>query len=121
MDRYVIDGVILGEYPDNMDIVAQNEQTELLKAIDRALYEQFDIAVEQGNSEFELVLNGGELSCLLSIVGNELHYTATRTDTQKQEHYVFMVDLGEVDDSILADDITEARLVSLWAVAGYRF
>lgn len=121
MDRYTIDGVMLGEYPDNMDTVVQDEQMELLKAIDRALYEQFDIAIEQGSSEFELVLNGGELRCLLSIVGSELCYTAIRTDNQKQEHYVFMADLDDVDDSILSDDITEARLVSLWAVAGHPF
>jgi len=35
-----------------------------------------------------------------------------------------MVDISDVDgiyDSILVDDVTQARLVSFWAMAGHKF
>ena len=61
------------------------------------------------------------MECAYTVREGQLHYTATRTDNQKQEHYQFMVDVDEIYDSILSDDITQARLVTAWLVAGWYF
>lgn len=119
MERYTIDGVILGEYK-NQDEAA--EQLELLESIDAAFCEQFDEALQNNGTEFQLVINGVELNCKFTIVSGVVHYTATRGDYQQE--YVFMVDIDDVDnidDSILVDDVTEARVVSFWAMAGHKF
>ena len=119
MERYIIDGVILDGYKDQDEAA---EQLELLESIDAAFYEQFDEALLNNGTQFQLVINGVELDCKLTIVGGVIHYTATRGDYQQE--YVFMVDIDDVndiDDSILADDVTEARLVSFWAVVGHKF
>lgn len=119
MERYIIDGIILDEYK-NQDEAA--EQLEILESIDAVLYEQFDEALQNGGTEFQMVLNGVELRCKFTIEDGVVRYIATQADYQQR--YVFLVDIDDVDDiddSILSDDITEARLVSLWAVAGHPF
>lgn len=119
MERYTIDGIILGEYK-NQDEAA--EQLELIESIDAVFYEQFDAALQNNGTEFQLVINGAELNCKFTIVGGVVHYTATRGNYQQE--YVFMVDIDDVDnidDSILVDDVTEARVVSFWAMAGHKF
>lgn len=119
MERYIIDGVILDEYK-NQDEAA--EQLELLESIDAVFYEQFDEALLNNGTEFQMVLNGIEIKCKFTIEDDVVHYTATRADYQQE--YVFLVDIDDVDDiddSILADDVTQARLVSFWVVAGHKF
>lgn len=68
-----------------------------------------------------MTLNEVVLKCKYSIADGCLRYDVTRPDNDTAEFYRFWVDLDDIDDSILSDDITEARLVSLWLVAGYRF
>lgn len=119
MERYTIDGVILGEYK-NQDEAAK--QLELLESIDAAFYEQFDEAIQNNGTEFQTVINGVELDCKFTLVDGVVHYTAAQGDYQQE--YVFMVDisdLDDIDDSILVDDVTQARLVSFWAMAGHKF
>ena len=119
MERYTIDGVILGEYKNQEEAA---EQLELLESIDAAFYEQFDEALQNNGTEFQLVINGVELDCKFTIVDGVVHYTATRGDYQQE--YVFMVDIDDVDnidDSILVDDVTEARVVTFWAMVGHKF
>lgn len=119
MERYTIDGVILGEYKNQEEAA---EQLELLESIDAAFYEQFDEALLNNGIQFQLVINGVELDCKFTIVGGVVHYTATRGDYQQE--YVFMVDIDDVDnidDSILVDDVTEARVVTFWAMVGHKF
>lgn len=119
MERYVIDDVILDEYKNQDEA---EEQLELLESIDAVFYEQFDKALQNNGTEFQMVLNGVELRCKFTIEDGVVRYTATRADHQQE--YVFLVDIDDVDDiddSVLSDDITEARLVSFWVVAGYRF
>lgn len=116
MERYIIDGVILGEYTNQEEAA---KQLELLESIDAIFYEQFDEALQNGGTEFQIVINGVELDCKFTIVGGVAHYTATRGDYQQE--YVFMVDTNDIDDSILVDDVTEARVVSFWAKAGHKF
>ena len=119
MERYTIDGVILGGYK-NQDEAA--EQLELLESIDAVFYEQFDKALQDNGPEFQLVINGIELDCKFMIVDGVVHYTATHGNYQQK--YVFMVDIDDtdnIDDSILVDDVTEARVISFWVVVGHRF
>jgi len=119
MERYIIDGVVFGDYK-NQDETAK--QLELLESIDAAFYEQFDEALQNNGTEFQMVINDVELDCKFTIVDSVVHYTATRGDYQQE--YVFMVDISDVDDiddSILVDDVTQARLVSFWAMAGHKF
>lgn len=119
MERYTIDGVILGEYK-NQDEAAK--QLELLESIDATFYEQFDEALQNNGTEFRMVINDVELDCKFTIVDGVVHYTATRGNYQQE--YAFMVDIGDlddIDDSILVDDVTQARLVSFWAMAGHKF
>ena len=119
MERYTIDGVILGGYK-NQDEAA--EQLELLESIDAVFYEQFDKALQDNGTEFQLVINGIELDCKFMIVDGVVHYTATHGNYQQK--YVFMVDIDDtdnIDDSILVDDVTEARVISFWVVVGHRF
>ena len=119
MERYTIDGVILGGYKSQEEAA---KQLEILESIDAVFYEQFDEALLNNGTQFQLVINGVELNCKLKIVGGVIHYTATRGDYQQE--YVFMVDIDDVnniDDSILVDDVTQARLVSFWAMAGHKF
>lgn len=121
MDRYTVDGIKLVNDYSTDSSVNQEEQLRLLEKVDHALYEQFDQALLDNGTVFQMVLNGVELECCYELSGESFCYTATRRDTDKKESYQFSVDVGGVDDSILADDITEARLVSLWVVAGFRF
>ena len=119
MERYTIDGVILGEYK-NQDEAAK--QLELLESIDATFYEQFDKALQNNGTEFRMVINDVELDCKFTIVDGVVHYTATRGNY----HPPFPVmrdigDLDDIDDSILVDDVTQARLVSFWAMAGHKF
>lgn len=121
MDRYTISGLKLVRDYSTENRASQEELWHLIEAVDCVLYEQFDKALLQNGTAFQMVLNGVELECRYTLVEKELRYTATRLDNQKQEYYQFQVDIDEVYDSILSDDITQARLVSLWVVAGYRF
>ena len=91
MDRYTINGIVPGSFA-HLEKDAQEHQWELLKAADSVLYRQFEIARAAGTAVFQMTLNDVVLKCKYSI-----------------------------DDSILSDDITETRLVSLWLVAGHRF
>lgn len=119
MERYTVDGVIFGEYKNQDEA---SEQLELLESIDAAFYEQFDEALQNNGTEFQMVINGVELDCKFTIVDGVVHYTATLGDYQQE--YVFMVDIDDIDnidDSILVDDVTEARVVSFWAMAGHKF
>ena len=119
MERYTIDGVILGGYK-NQDEAA--EQLELLESIDAVFYEQFDEALQNNGTEFQIVINGVELECKFTVVDSAVHYTVTRGDYQQE--YVFMVDIDNtdsIDDSILVDDVTEARVVSFWVMVGHKF
>lgn len=119
MERYVVDGVILGGYKNKEEAA---DQLDLLESIDAIFYEQFDEALRNNGTEFQMVINGVELECRFTIVDGVVHYTATRGDYQQE--YVFMVDIDDVDnidDSILVDDVTEARVVSFWAMVGHKF
>mgnify|MGYP001203520872 FL=1 len=119
MERYIIDGVVLDEYKNQDEA---EEQLELLESIDAVFYEQFDKALQNNGTEFQMVINDVELDCKFTIVDGVVHYTATRGNYQQE--YVFMVDISDVDDiydSILVDDVTQARLVSFWAMAGHKF
>lgn len=102
-----------------MDREAEDRQWKMLEALDSILYYHFEEALAQNSAVFQLTLNGVDMECAYTVREGQLQYTATRIDNQKQEHYVFMVDLDEVDDSILADDITEARVVTAWLVEGW--
>lgn len=68
-----------------------------------------------------MTLNEVVLKCKYSIADGCLRYDVTRPDNGTAEFYRFWVDLDDIDDSILSDDISEARRVSMWLVAGYRF
>lgn len=119
MERYTLDGVVFGEYKNQEEAA---KQLELLESIDAVFYEQFDEALLNNGTQFQMVINGVELDCKFTIVGGVVHYTATHGDYQQE--YVFLVDIDDVndiDDSILADDVTEARVVSFWAMAGHKF
>lgn len=119
MERYTIDGVILGGYTNQEE---EAKQLELLESIDAVFYEQFDEALLNNGTQFQMVISGVELDCKFTIVDGVVHYTATHGDYQQE--YVFLVDIDDVndiDDSILADDVTEARVVSFWAMAGHKF
>ena len=120
MDRYTVDGFILGDW-SGLDKEAEDRQWKMLKALDSILYYHFEEALAQNSAVFQLTLNGVDTECAYTVREGQLHYTATRTDYQKQEHYQFMVDIDEVYDSILSDDITQARLVTAWLVAGWHF
>ena len=109
MDRYTVDGFILGDW-SGLDREAEDRQWKMLEALDSILYYHFEEALARNSAVFQLTVREGQL-----------HYTATRTDNQKQEHYQFMVDVDEVYDSILSDDITQARLVTAWLVTGWHF
>lgn len=121
MDRYTVDGIKLVSGYSEDSSINQEEQLRLLETIDHALYEQFEQALLDNGAVFQMVLNDVELECRYTPSGESFCYTAIRKDTDKQESYQLSVDVDDVDDSILADDITEARLISLWVVAGYRF
>lgn len=121
MDRYTVDGIKLVNDYSTDSPVNQVKQLKLLEKVDHALYEQFDQALLDNGTAFQMVLNGVELECRYTPSGESFCYTAIRKDTDKQESYQLSVDVDDVDDCILADDITEARLISLWVVAGYRF
>ena len=116
MDRYTVDGIKLASRYSEDSSINQEEQLRLLETI-----EQFEQALLDNGVVFQMVLNGVELECRYTPSGESFCYTAIRKDTYKQESYQLSVDVDDVDDSILADDITEARLISLWVVAGYRF
>lgn len=118
MDRYTVDGFILGDW-SCLDREAEDRQWKILEALDSILYYHFEEALVRNSAVFQLTLNGVDMECAYTVREGQLHYTATRTDNQKQEHYEFMVDVDEVYDSILSDDITQARLVTAWLVAGW--
>lgn len=116
MERYTIDDVILGEYTNQEEAA---EQLELLESIDAAFYEQFDEALQNHGTKFQIVINGVELDCEFTIVDGVVCYNVIHGDYQ--QNYVFLVDIDNVDDSILVDDVTQARLVSFWAMVGHKF
>lgn len=120
MDRYTINGIVPGNFA-HLEKDAQEHQWELLKAADSVLYRQFEIARAAGTAVFQMTLNDVVLKCKYSIADGCLRYDVTRPDNGTAEFYRFRVDLDDIDDSILSDDITETRLVSLWLVAGHRF
>ena len=120
MDRYTINGIVLGSFA-HLEKDAQKHQWELLSAVDNVLYRQFEIARAAGTAVFQMTLNDVVLKCKYSIADGCLQYDVTRPDNGTAEFYRFWGDLDDIDDSILSDDITEARLVSLWLVAGHRF
>lgn len=120
MERYTVDGLVLGGF-SSLDKEARDQQWKLIETFDNILYYHFDGTRFQSNPKFCIVINGVELECEYRADGNQIWYITTRTDTQKQERYLFMVEPDDIYDSVLSDDITQARLVTLWLVAGWHF
>lgn len=120
MDRYTIDGFILGAL-NNLPKEIQDQQWKLFETLENALYYHFDNTRHQSEPEFHAIINGVELECEYKTEDNQIWYIVTRIDTQQQERYLFMAEPDDIDDSVLADDIAQARLVTLWAAAGCRY
>ena len=117
MYRYTVEGLNLGSW-ENESEANRQQQEELVEALDSVFYEQFEEALKQGRAEFQLRVNDVELECEFATVSDTIAFTVTRTDNRQSKHYLFMVDLTEIDDSILSDDINQVRAVTLWVVTG---
>lgn len=83
MDRYTVDGFILGDW-SGLDREAEDRQWKMLEALDSILYYHFEEALAQNSAVFQLTLNGVDMECAYTVREGQLQYPLLELTTRSR-------------------------------------